>query len=136
MWRKLKNMWVTSLILVIFVKIFRFTSAVTTWSTGWYLDGSSWMKCDDSWKTCTQGNKWATCEDYMYLDLTTQLCELWSDGEYYDFTYGLWRSCGGIWTGYCSYQLSWFDWPSGQFFDTDLFMWVDNWLSPKTLISD
>ena len=124
-------------------------SASTTWSSGWYFDGNAWSKCDDSCKTCSSGTKWDTCEEFMYLELTTQLWKFWSDGEYYDYTYSLcrtwgstfifnkiWSRYGRIWSGLWSYQLIWFACPTGQIYDVDLLSCVDTWLSFKLLITD
>ena len=69
-------------------------AASITRSSGWYFDGNAWSKCDVSCKTCSSGTKWDTCEEFMYLELTTHLWKFWSDGEYYDYTYSLCRTWG------------------------------------------
>ena len=46
-----------------------------TWDIGWYLDGTTWSKWDDSWKSWIDGSSWKTCEEF--IDLFNQNLKLY-----------------------------------------------------------
>ena len=105
------------------------------WNAEWYFDGTGCSKCDNSWLTCSNSTECTSWVDYMYLNSTSGLCQFWSNGEYYDYTFEVWRSCAGKWTGIWQYQQQWFQCTAGQYYDPELLTWTSTCSSPKVVIS-
>ena len=89
----------------------------------------------DSCTECDNSTEWTAWSDNMYLDSSNQ-CIFCSDGEYYDSTAKLCRPCSNSWINKCAYQLKWFSWDSGQFFDLKKMMWVSSWDANSIAITD
>jgi hypothetical protein len=105
-----------------------------TWSNGFYSIGTAWMTWDSSCKTCSDGGSWDTWEDFMMLDVSTNLCKSCLDGEYLDSTVNYWRSWVGSWQAKWGYRLDCFECPADQIFHLETLQCVTEWNSPNVLL--
>ena len=108
---------------------------VTECEKGYFLDFDTWTPWMDSCTECDNSTEWTAWNDNMYLDSSNH-CTFCSDGEYYDSTAKLCRPCNNSWINKCAYQLKWFSWDSGQFFDLKKMMWVSSWDANSIAITD
>jgi len=86
---------------------------------GFYQDAEKCLPCDSVCKEWTASGSWSGCEEYMFLNTTTNLCEKWPTGEYYDFSIDSWNSCGASWHGFWKYQTSWMQCSASEALDTE-----------------
>ena len=73
----------------------------------------------------------------MFLNKSTQLWTFWDEGQYYDFTYEIWRNWDGKWDGYCMGQNKWFTWNESsdiKVFDLESMECISEWSSTKLQI--
>jgi len=96
------------------------------WKDGYFNDSGTWIPCLDICQTCTDLISWESCPDSRFLNTTSNLCELWIDGEYFNPTSQTWLPWNGSCNGRCAYQSFCFDWPSGEFYDLEKMGWVSN----------
>ena len=94
-------------------------TAQTVCADGWYPINDTCQPCDTSCRTCTTIGQCTSCESFMSLNSTTLLCQHWPDGEYFDETSQVCRSCGSSCVYKCQYQTSCFECPAGQYLDLD-----------------
>ena len=118
-----------------FINLKLWAWAVTEWESGYFIYFDSWIPWMDSCLECDNSTEWTTWSDNMYLDSSNQ-CIFCSDGEYYDSTAKICRPCNNSWINKCAYQLKWFSWDSGQFFDLKKMMWVSSWDTNSIAITD
>ena len=116
--------------------IYRVTSAIETWSDGYFRDDTGWYPCHNTCKTWIQADKWDTCEDFMALDAATGLCSMCNGGQYMDTVLGICRDWQGSWETSCSYQLSCFECEADQFLDLDTLDCLTSCDTPKVLLND
>ena len=115
--------------------MFLWSSAQDAWSTGYYLFSGSCQKWMDIWVDWVDGTSWTACPNNMYLDSSNQW-KLWENGEYYDSTSQIWRSCNGNCKNLWAYQSFCFDCPSGQNFHLKKMTWIESWDSSSIPITD
>ncbi|CAI2379094.1 unnamed protein product [Moneuplotes crassus] len=97
---------------------------------GYYEDGGC-KQCHESCKECSDGSSCDTCEDYMYLREVEsggsegasggkgEICVSCAEGEYYDKTQEVCRSCNGSCKYMCGYQKDCFECGTGYLFDLE-----------------
>ncbi|CAI2375458.1 unnamed protein product [Moneuplotes crassus] len=89
---------------------------------GTFSSDQKCMPCHSSCKECMNGTECTGCEEHMFLNTTTGLCQFCPDGEFYDgtITRGC-RSCEGSCFGQCGYREICFKCTDGKAFDLDKF---------------
>ncbi|CAI2371780.1 unnamed protein product [Moneuplotes crassus] len=92
---------------------------------GYYSFNNGCKPCDSSCKTCSSDASCDTCELFMQLS-ASNFCEYCPDGEYFDFTSKLCRSCPSTCDGACAYQSSCFECPVDQSLDLKTLECVDS----------
>ena len=72
---------------------------------GFYSSGNDCLQWDSSCRECTEAGSWTSWEDFMFLNLTSGLCELWEIGDYFDISVqrcNTWEhTCSGYWYKIC-----------------------------------
>ena len=129
----LKIIW-----LILFFASFCNTSYVNNFKgcfDGYFQEGDNCKPWHSSWKTWSDSASWDSWENYMMKNPTTQFWERCIDGEYFDFTSGVWDPCGGLWNNFWSYQIQCFECPLGKILDIESMEWVDSWISGSKIIS-
>ena len=109
---------------------------VHAWDIGYYQDGTDWYPWHSSCKQWVNANQWTDWEIYMFLNTTTNVCEYWADGEYYDFSVETCQTCTSSWTGYWGHQASCFQCSPSEKFDLDTLQWVSDWDADYVSISN
>ncbi|CAI2372838.1 unnamed protein product [Moneuplotes crassus] len=92
---------------------------------GYFKNGEFCEPCDSSCKQCNRSDQCTKCEDYMYLNQTTLLCESCPQGYYYDIVTEICRDCSGSCNGACKIQQSCLDCPEGAVLELDNLQCVD-----------
>ena len=113
-----------------------FCVSALAWDTGFYQNRSDCLQWHSSCKECTTNNACSEWEEFMFLNTTSQLWELWNVGDYFDGSTRNCNSWGSSWFLYWNYQTTWFDCPPGEIYDLDTQQWISNWDSPKVTITD
>lgn len=95
------------------------------------------LEWDSSWLTWNpKTGLWNSWTDYMFMDLTTSLCQFCPEEEYFNpttltcnckiFKFSFILAWESSWTGGWMYRLQWFQWSSSQIFSLQTFSWVQN----------
>ncbi|CAI2380707.1 unnamed protein product [Moneuplotes crassus] len=115
---------------------------------GYYEDGGC-RPCHGSCRSCSGPDRCDTCEDYMFLGddnirvegsqlegVEGSTCGKCADGEYYDMTGNVCRSCDGKCISACAYQNICFECDNDQVFDLESLICIDftECVSPKHLL--
>ena len=95
------------------------------------------LECDGSWMTWGSDGLWTECTSNMYLNSSTQLCQFWEYGQYYNPTKEIWEGeClsyysifnldwADSWKGQWQYQTKWFQCSDDQVFSLVQMQCVD-----------
>ncbi|CAI2377304.1 unnamed protein product [Moneuplotes crassus] len=117
---------------------------------GYYYKDGGCLPCHGSCKTCSGPYDCDTCQDYMFLDqekihlddyhpegVEGKLCQKCPDGDYYDRTGGICRSCDGKCDLECAYQATCFQCNEGEVYDfiAKKCTMISDCISPKHLLS-
>ncbi|CAI2376020.1 unnamed protein product [Moneuplotes crassus] len=94
-----------------------------------YYEAGGCKPCPESCKTCNDGNNCDQCIDSMMLKISAnfaknntedvQICDNCPEGEYYDKTSQICRSCESRCNDQCGYQKSCFQCAQGQVYDLE-----------------
>lgn len=87
----------------------------TECQVGYFDAGSGCERWQSSCYTCTNSTECESCSN-RFLNSTTKLWELCPDGSFYSDSLSKCLEWDGSCSGKWAYQLSWFDWPTGQKF--------------------
>ena len=93
------------------------------WMQGYYQDGALCKPWHSSCKTWSDNTQWDSCENYMFLNSTSNMWEHCKDGDYYDSIKEVWRSWDGSCNSYCNYQSHWLSWSSTESLNIELMKW-------------
>ncbi|CAI2370626.1 unnamed protein product [Moneuplotes crassus] len=97
----------------------------TECSGGYYKEGHICKPCHSSCKECDNSSQCTSCEEYMFLDLDTHLCQRCLEGYYYDNIGEQCRECDESCTGQCMAQQSCFECPVGRTFSLEMLECID-----------
>ncbi|CAI2373151.1 unnamed protein product [Moneuplotes crassus] len=99
--------------------IYSFKLYPTECLEGYYKTGHICKPCNSSCKDCDNSSQCTSCEEYMFLNLDTHLCQRCPEGYYYDNIGQQCKDCDGSCIGQCMAQKSCFECSAGRTFSLE-----------------